>query len=134
MRRRSKVLIALAALAVVVVGLIGIRVASAGNRAHDYGMDQANGGPQRRAAFAEDVGKKLGVSGDKVMSATRAVFFERVDQAVKDGKITREQADRIRNRFDHGDFGRCGPQGRLRHHLQGAPREADREPDMEQAA
>ncbi|MGH8903535.1 MAG: hypothetical protein ACRDYA_18165 [Egibacteraceae bacterium] len=117
MQRRSKVLITLVAVAVVVMGMIGIGVASADESRSDCG----GGWQEKRAELADAVGEKLGVSGDEVLSAVRAVRDDKLDQAVEDGKITQEQADRIRDRFEEGaprqggpqqgGPGRCGPPG-----------------------
>ncbi|MGH3114886.1 MAG: hypothetical protein ACRDOP_15600 [Gaiellaceae bacterium] len=108
MQRRSKVVIALVAVAVVVTGMIGIGAASA---------DEPR--QEKHAEFADAVGEKLGVSGDEVLSALRAVRDDKLDQAVEDGKVTQDQADRIRDRFDEHGSGRCGPRDHWGHGLRG---------------
>jgi hypothetical protein len=88
----------------------------------------------RQAAFAEALAKELGVSTDKVTAALEKVreqqkadrperpsaedrqaqLKERLDQAVKDGKLTQEQADAITKAAEAGVF--PGPAGGRGHH------------------
>ncbi|MGH8896349.1 MAG: hypothetical protein ACRDZ4_04825 [Egibacteraceae bacterium] len=116
MRRRSKALIALVAVAVIAMGMIGIGAASADEPRRDCG---GRGWLGKRAEIAEAVGKKLGISGDEVRSAFRAVIADRLDQSVKDGKVTQEQAEKARTRPDEGALGGCGPWKGSRHEFRG---------------
>jgi hypothetical protein len=88
----------------------------------------------RHAAFAEALAKELGVSTEKVTAALEKVreqlkadrpappsdaerqarLKERLDQAVKDGKLTQEQADAILTAAEAGVL--LGPGGGRHHH------------------
>jgi hypothetical protein len=59
----------------------------------------------RRRQFHEDLAKELGVSTEKVEQAFRNLFKKRLDRAVKDGNLTRKQADQILNCYDNP--GKC---------------------------
>jgi hypothetical protein len=60
----------------------------------------------RRDGFAADLAKELGKSTASVRKALQAArkkqFESMVDQAVKDGRLTKAQADRIKKRFENG--------------------------------
>jgi hypothetical protein len=58
--------------------------------------------------FTDALGEKLGKSGDEVRSAIKEVAKDRLAAAVKAGKLTESQADRIRQRIDSSD---CAPLG-----------------------
>ncbi|GAA4567650.1 hypothetical protein GCM10023176_20350 [Micromonospora coerulea] len=99
----------------------------------DPGTDRQQQRADRQAAFAEALAKELGVSTDKVTAALekvreqqqadrperpstadrQAMLKERLDQAVKDGKLTQEQADAITKAAEAGVF--PGPGGRGHH-------------------
>jgi hypothetical protein len=87
----------------------------------------------RHAEFAEALAKELGVPTEKVTAALeklreqrkadrpepndadrQAQLKERLDQAVKDGKLTQEQADAIMKAVEAGVF--PGPGGGRHHH------------------
>lgn len=76
--------------------------------------------PQQRAQdFLNDFASKLGKSPAEVVAAFKAAEKDRVAQAVKDGRLTQQQADQINQRIDQsqglpfGGFGfGHGPGGR----------------------
>ncbi|MGR6321279.1 hypothetical protein Q2K19_19365 [Micromonospora soli] len=95
----------------------------------DQGSDQQQRRADRQQEFAEALAKELGVSTDKVTAALeklreqhqgdrperpstedrQAALKERLDQAVKDGKLTQEQADAVLKAVESGVF--PGPWG-----------------------
>lgn len=81
-----------------------------------------------RDAFDAAVAKKLGVTQQKLEDAYRAAALERLDAAVKDGQLTQEQANALRQRVESGDFlgpglflGPPGFGGSFGHHGFGPP-------------
>jgi hypothetical protein len=67
--------------------------------------------PPRQAladAFLSDVAGKLGIDVAKLRAALQAAAIDRVNQAVKDGKLTQAQADPIIQRIQSGALG-AGP-------------------------
>ncbi|MBU8856325.1 MULTISPECIES: hypothetical protein [unclassified Micromonospora] len=111
----------------------------------DQGDDRRQKHADRQAEFAEALAEELGVPADKVTAALeklheqrqgdrperperpstedrQAALKERLDQAVTDGKLTREQADAVLKAAEAGVFpgpGRGGPDGRPGHHGKG---------------
>ena len=101
---RMKRRIAIAAVALGVAGLGGTALATS-----------SSGGN----SFFDDVAHRLGVSPAKLQSAVNGALADRLDQLVKQGKLTRAQADAILKQakahagaFPFGDFG---------HHRFGGP-------------
>jgi hypothetical protein len=76
------------------IGTVGIAVlAGAG------GTYAATRGPDEdRDAYLNDVAKRLGVSRTDLNSALRGAFFDRLDAAVAAGRLTKEEADRIKQK------------------------------------
>jgi hypothetical protein len=83
----------------------------AGTRPDPGAMDQK---------LAEALAKELGISSDKVLSVLKEVratheaerareFSDRLDQAVKDGKLTRAEADAVLKAAKAGIIGMGGP-------------------------
>ena len=70
----------------------------------------------RRKKFESELADELGVSQEKVHQAFHNLMKKRLDQAVKDGRLTRKQADKILECHDTGNcddmpFGPGGPHG-----------------------
>jgi hypothetical protein len=80
--------LALGALTAVLV--VGSSAAIAATRAGDDG-------------FLAGVARRLGITEDRLKDAIRAETLARIDQAEKDGDLTEEQADRLRERARSGE-------------------------------
>ena len=70
----------------------------------------------RRKKFESELADELGVSQDKVHQAFHNLMKKHLDQAVKDGRLTQKQADKILECHDTGNcdgmpFGPGGPHG-----------------------
>ena len=106
MTSRYKVVIAVvAALSVFVVG-----AAVAADRVLSPG--------QERQAIINDAARQLGVEPRELSDALEQALKNRVDAAVRDGRLTEEQAAKLKERIDAGDaplFG-LGPGPGFRHH------------------
>jgi polyhydroxyalkanoate synthesis regulator phasin len=73
---------------------------------------------QESQAIIEDAAGQLGVTPQRLTDALKQALENRVDQAVKDGRLTKEQGARLKERIDAGDalyFG-LGPGPELRRH------------------
>ncbi len=85
----------------------------------------ATSGSSPRDAVLKDAAQRLNVSPDKLKAALQGAFADQLDQAVKDGKLTQQQADRIKQRIQRGEglppFG-PGPHMMLRGGPLGGPR------------
>ena len=79
-----------------VIGVVGIAVLGGGGAA--YAVNKAN--DNGRQAFLGDVAKRLNVSPDKLNSALKGAFEDRLDAAVKAGRITQKQADAIKQKVE----------------------------------
>lgn len=71
---------------------------------------------ERRQKFESELADELGVSQEKVHEAFHNLMKKHLDQAVKDGHLTRKQADKILECQDTGNcaggpFGPGGPPG-----------------------
>src|SRR4051812_43627102 len=76
-----------------------------------------------RDTFLNDVAKRLNVAPDKLKEAIKGAFSDKLDADVAAGRLTREQADRIKKEAeDHGGFPLPGPGPGLRgHDFRGGP-------------
>jgi hypothetical protein len=64
------------------------------------------------AQLAKALGKKESEVRTALLASVKEQFEARIDQAVKDGRLTQKQADRMKKRFDSGRpffFGHRGP-------------------------
>jgi hypothetical protein len=89
-RSRKTLTIAVAALAVIGGG--GAAIAAA----------QGSSSPGQ--SFLDSVAKHLGISSQKLEDATKAAAVDQVDAALKEGKITKAQADELKARIESGEF------------------------------
>lgn len=65
----------------------------------------ATSGTNPRDALLKDAAQRLNVSPDKLRAALQGAVGDQLDQAVKAGKLTQQQADRIKQRMQQrGDF------------------------------
>lgn len=105
--KRNTVVASIAAIAA--LGLGGIAFAATG------------GSNERATAFAEALSEQTGseVTADDVIAAQKEVAKDRVEQAVADGNLTREQADEILERIENGERVGRGFGGAGGHHRGG---------------
>jgi hypothetical protein len=89
-RSRKTLTIAVAALAV--IGGSGAAIAA------------AKGSSSSGQSFLDSVARHLGISSQKLEDATKAAAVDQVDAALKEGKITKAQADELRARIQSGEF------------------------------
>jgi len=66
---------------------------------------------KRCTEVTDALAKELGKSGDEVRAATRAVVKAQIEQAVKDNRLSRDQADKIIDRIDDRCLPPVGPPG-----------------------
>ncbi len=81
-----------------VVGVVTLAVAAFAGGA--YAATDANTNP--RQAFLNDVAKRLNVTPQQLSAALKAALMDRLDAAVKAGRITQAQANRIKQRLESG--------------------------------
>jgi hypothetical protein len=80
------------------------------------------GGEQEREAFLNDAAQRLNVTPEELTKALEEAAAARIDQAQKDGRITEEQANEMKERLEQSDGlpflgGPGGPGG----HFRGGP-------------
>ena len=86
-------LITAGAVALIVVAVTGAAVAATG------ALSPRN----ESKAVLDDAAKQLGVKPSELSAALKQAFKNRVDAAVKAGRLTKAQGDRIKARIDSGD-------------------------------
>jgi hypothetical protein len=79
------------------VGLLGAAVVAGGGIA--YAATQSS---DPRDAYLNDVAKRLNVTPEKLREAMKGASLDQVERAVKDGKLTQEQADAVKKRIEAG--------------------------------
>lgn len=101
MRWKTRTLAIAGAAVAVAAGAVGAALATTGSSS-----------PKEAAtAFIHDVATRLGVSDAKLTTALKDASAARIDQALKDGKITQAQADELKARIQSGDAPLLGPPG-----------------------
>lgn len=58
---------------------------------------------EESAAIVEDAAKQLGVTPERLSDALKQAFENRIDQAVEDGRLGEEAAERMKERLEAGD-------------------------------
>lgn len=86
----SKKKLASASVALAVVGGGGVAIA-----ASDSGASPSS--------FLDSVAKHLGISREQLDDATRAAAIDQVDAALEAGRITEEEAERLKDRIESGE-------------------------------
>jgi polyhydroxyalkanoate synthesis regulator phasin len=106
MDRRTKIGAGVAGALALAVG-----VGAAGAIAAQRALDER----QQSQAVIDDAANQLGIESDELSDALKEALKNRVDEAVKDGDLTKEQGDELKERIDSGDvplvspgFGRRG--------------------------
>ena len=103
-RKNVKFIAGVAAIATVVAGL-----AAAGAVAASKALSPS----EESKAVIEDAAGQLGIEPDKLSGALEQALKNRIDAAVEAGRLTKEQADALKQRIDSGDgvplFGGLGP-------------------------
>lgn len=103
---------------VVAIGAVAALAAAGGGVAYAA----ATGGQSQRDALLRDAARRLDVTPDKLRSALQGAFADQLAQAVKDGRLTQQQADRIKQRIERGGVPLGGPGPGLGHGPLGGPR------------
>jgi hypothetical protein len=91
-RLRSRKALAIVIAAIAVVAGAGAAIAASG---------EASPSPQ---SFFDAVAKHLGISSQRLEDATKAAAVDQVDAALAQGRITKEQADALKQRIESGDY------------------------------
>jgi hypothetical protein len=94
--------------------VIGVAVALLSGLIAGIALAQDGEGDETERGFAARVAAHLGVTEDQLSDAVEAARLEMLDEAVAEGRITAEQAERLRERIEEGMPGRLAG---LRHLL-----------------
>jgi AraC-like DNA-binding protein len=82
------------------IAVVALAVAGGGGAA----IAAAQGSSSPGQSFLDSVAKHLGISSQKLEDATMAAAVDQVDAALREGKITKAQADELKARIQSGDF------------------------------
>ena len=80
--------------------IVGAVLAAAAFAGGAYAATEA--GPNSRQAFMNDVAKRLNVSPDQLKAALKGALMDRINDAVKAGRLTQAQANAIEKRLGEG--------------------------------
>jgi AraC-like DNA-binding protein len=82
-----------------VIGIAGLALAAFAGGAYAATQESSD---SARQAFLNDVAKRLNVSPQSLSEAFKAAFVDRLQQAVRDGRLTQAQANAIKQRIEQG--------------------------------
>ncbi len=97
------------------IAAVAATLAAAAGAGGAVAATQGGGGRTQRQAFLNDAAGRLHVSQGQLDSALQGAFLDRLNAAVKSGRITQAQANKIRQRVMSGNampFVRVGGWGR----------------------
>ena len=86
----------------IAVGVAGLALAAGGGGIAVAAGTGGGNGAKEREAYLDDAAKTLNVTPEKLESALEGAYEARLAQAVKDGRLTQEQADRLKERLAKG--------------------------------
>jgi len=92
-----------------VLGTVAVILAVGGGVA--YAATKVLTPRQESQAVIDDAASQLGVSPDKLSGALKQALKNRVDAAVNDGRLTKKQGDRLKERIDDGPLPLVPPFG-----------------------
>jgi ribosomal protein S20 len=82
------------------IAVVALAVAGGGGAA----IAAAQGSSSPGQSFLDSLARHLGISSQKLEDATKAAAVDQVDAALKEGKITKAQADELKARIQSGEF------------------------------
>jgi hypothetical protein len=91
----------------IAIGAAGLTVIAGGSGA--YALASDDDPKKEREAFLNDAADRLNVSPEQLNDALKEALKDRIDQAAKDGRLTQEQANRIKERIDQDGLPLFGP-------------------------
>ena len=95
---------------IVVTAAAGLAVVGAGGA---IAATKLTSPREEKQAVLNDAAKQLGVQPSELSAALKKALSNRVDQAVKDGRLTKAEGDAMKARINSGDFPLFGvPRGR----------------------
>jgi polyhydroxyalkanoate synthesis regulator phasin len=71
----------------------------------------ANSPSEESKAIVNDAAKNLGIEPSKLSAALKKAYEDRIDAAVADGRLTKQQGAELKQRIESGDFPLVGPPG-----------------------
>ncbi|MGB9846961.1 MAG: hypothetical protein ACPLRH_05585, partial [Desulfotomaculales bacterium] len=80
--------------------------------AQNTATDQAQGKEQLFQTFVEKLAANLGIDAGKLLDAIKQTGLQMVDEAVQQGKLNSDQAEKMKERIQQGRFIPFGPFGR----------------------
>jgi hypothetical protein len=87
----------------------GAVIAAAGLAGGAYAAGSSSTNP--RQTFLDDVAKRLNISPTQLNKALKGAYQDQLDQAVKSGKLTQAQANKLRQRLAQRPLAPVGPWG-----------------------